>query len=714
MSISSAPRATLRWLGAPALTACLLPGWLAAQQPPDSTARPIAPRPTPLSELVVTATRSSRRIDQVPANITMLTRRDFGTSTAQTVPALLSRLPGFATRDYQNPLAASPSRSAPSFRGLGNTSAGRTLVLYDGVPLNEPFSGAVHWARLPLALVDRVEVVRGGGSMLWGSRALGGVINILTRPPGPTRLDLELEGGDRSTFRGAGSLSARHGPVSVMVAGSAGESDGFRTVRPDLAGPIDLATRTSHQMVLGKAGVNLSSAVHTYLAGNYLQEWHQGPTPTDSGPATMGEVRGGVRVLTRRIGVLDFAGYGNHRTGLVIATNVAADRVTETVRSYTQSPSDGAGVTAQWSQSAGTHELSAGTDWSLAKGEGREDFGLSQGVLTRQRVSEGRQLLGGVFLQDGWEPAPRWRLLGAVRFDLMRNSDGRRREVDLTSGTTLLDTAYVAESFSRVSFNAGVRHEATPWLAWRASVYQGFRAATLSEMYRPNRGTGRGSINESNPQLRPEHLIGAEIGADLTLDEGLLVRLGGFWNRVHDAVVNFTVGVATADGEVIEPCGAILRDQVCRQRRNVASLRTAGLETEIEYHPAPEWSLWGSYTYNPTRMIAPGQPMDGKRAMGATRHVATAFVTWEQPRLLGVSLEGRFVGTRYEDDLNSLELGDFAVLGLRINRRLSDQVSAYLKIENLFNTQFEVTRSTTGIVEIGGPRWALAGIRAGW
>jgi outer membrane receptor protein involved in Fe transport len=713
MSVSLARRATLRWLGPLPLATCLIPGWLAAQQSPDSTKAP-APRAAPLSEIVVTATRTTRRLDEVPANITVLTRRDFGTSTAQTVPALLSRVPGFAARDYQNPLATSPARSAPSFRGLGNSSAGRTLVLYDGVPLNEPFGGAVHWARLPLALVDRVEMVRGGGSMVWGSRSLGGVINILTRQPGPTRLDLELEGGDRSTLRGAGNLTARQGPVSVTIAGSAGESDGFRSVRPDLAGPIDVPIRTSHQMALGKVGVDLSSSVHGYLAGNYLHEWHQGPTPIDSGPATVGEVRGGVRVVTRRTGVLTFAGYANHRADLVISSNVAADRAGETLRAHLRSPSDGIGMSAQWSQSAGAHELSAGTDWSRVKGEGRETFGFSQGVFTRQRISSGRQLLAGVFLQDGWEPAPRWRLLGAIRLDQVRNSDGRRRELNLTSGALLLDTAYAAEASTRVSFNAGVRHEATRWLAWRASVYQGFRAVNLSEMYRPNRGTGRGNITESNPLLRPEHLLGAELGADLTLGDGLLMRVGGFWNRVEDAVVDFTVGVATRDGEVIDPCGAILKDQVCRQRRNVASLRTIGLETEIEYHPAPEWSLWGGYSFNPTRMSAPAQPIDGKRARGSARHVVTGLVAWEQPRLLGVSLEGRYVGTRYDDDLNSLVLGDFAVLGLRVNRRLNTQLSAYLKIENLFNTQFEVTRATTGIVEIGGPRWVLAGIRAAW
>ncbi len=701
-----------RWLSGLAL--CLFPGWLTAQQAADSATKPLAPRATALSELVVTATRTTQRIGEVPANITVLTRRDLGTSAAQTVAAMLSRIPGFAARDYQSSLVASPSRSAPSFRGLGGSNAGRTLVLYDGVPLNEPFSGAVDWARIPLALVDRVETIRGGGSMLWGSRALGGVINILTRPTESTRLDLELEGGDRSTFRGSGDVATRRGPVSATLAGSVGESDGFRTIRPDQAGPIDVATRTSQQTVLGKVSVDLAHSVRAYLAGNYLQARHQGPTPTDSGPATVGEVRGGVQVVTRQGGVLDFTGYGSHRTSLVIATNVATDRTTEAVRSYNRSPSDGFGTSVQWSETAGPHALTVGTDWSLAKGTGREDYGLSQGVMTRQRVSEGRQILGGVFLQDGWGPGPRWRLLGALRVDLVRNEHGRRRERDLTSGTVLLDTAYAAQVATRVSLNAGVRQEATPWLAWRASVYQAFRAATLSEMYRPNKGTGRGNITEANPELQPERLTGAEIGADLTLGEGLLVRLGGFWNRVLDPIVDFTVGVADQNGQVIDPCGVLLKDQVCRQRRNVESLRTVGLETEIEYHPRPEWSLWGSYTYNPTRVTAHGQPMDGKTARGAAKHVVTAFVTWDHPRLLGVTLEGRYVDTRFDDDLNSLRLGGFAVAGLRLNRRLSRQSSAYLKIDNLFNTQYEVTRSTTGIVEVGGPRWVLAGIRATW
>jgi vitamin B12 transporter len=112
--------------------------------------------------------------------------------------------------------------------------------------------------------------------MVWGSRALGGVINILTRAPGPSRVDVELEGGDRSTFRGAGDITGRRGPVSVTLAGSVGESDGFRTIRPDLAGPIDVAMRTSHHMVLGKVAVDLTPAVRAYVAGNYLKEWHQG------------------------------------------------------------------------------------------------------------------------------------------------------------------------------------------------------------------------------------------------------------------------------------------------------------------------------------------------------------------------------------------------------------------------------------------------------
>jgi len=684
-----------------------------ADQVPDTTARPVS-RKSPLTELVVTATRTSQQVGAVAANVTILDQHAAATAPGQMVPGLLARIPGYASRDYQNPLLTSPARSAPSFRGLGGSSAGRTLVLFDGVPLNEPFGGSVHWGRVPLALVDRIEVVRGGGSMAWGSRALGGVINIMTATPERNHLDLGVEGGGFGTVRGSAAGTLRHNGLRVMAGGSWEETGGFQVIRPDQAGAVDLPTGSNHKMLLAKVAYDIGKSGQAYLAGNYLDEWHQGPTAADSGPATVGEIRGGARLVTSGGGVLALSGYGNHRTSMIIATNVSSDRSTETPRSYQNAPSDGVGASVQWSQSVGRHGFTAGSDLSGASGTTVEDYGWLNGAMTLRRQAQGRQVLLGGFVQDGIDLGRRWRLQGGVRYDWVHDDRGRRVEQRTSNGEILADTSFGARVSNRLNFSAGVRHEATHWLSWRASAYQAFRAPTLSEMYRPNKGTGRGSITESNATLRPERLSGVELGVDLTLGERTLVRVGGFWNEVRDPIVDYTIGIAATNGQVIEPCGVLLKDQVCRQRRNVDALRTVGVETEVEFHPHTGWSFWGSYTFNPTRLSAPGQQTDGKAARSAAEHVVSGFVAWENPRLMSLTLEARYVGPRFDDDINSIRLGSFTAAGFRLDRPLWRQASAYLKVENLLNAKYEVTRSTTGIAEMGGPRWVLLGLRAAW
>ena len=137
----------------------LLPGLLAAQATPDSALkRPV----TKLGEIVTTASRVSELVGQSPVNVTAITRQDLATTSASTVPSLLWRIPGFTMRDHQSASASSPGRRVASFRGLSGSSGGRTLILVDGVPLNDGFNGYMQWNRIPLALVDRIEVISGG------------------------------------------------------------------------------------------------------------------------------------------------------------------------------------------------------------------------------------------------------------------------------------------------------------------------------------------------------------------------------------------------------------------------------------------------------------------------------------------------------------------------------------------------------------------------
>jgi len=712
-SRQQARRRVLRGLGVAAAGMVTVVVCALAQQTPDSVAASQR-RPTKLEELVTTAARGSQAVGESPLNVTAVTRADLTTSTALSVPNLLWRIPGFAMRDYQSSVASTPVRGVVSFRGMGGSSAGRTLVLLDGVPLNEPFSGWLHWNRVPLALVDRVEIVRGGGSMLWGSRALGGVINVLTAAPEGTTLTAVAEGGGYRTYRGALAGSVSEGNLRASLAVDLLGTEGFVVVRPDQTGPADVPSGTEDRVIHGKLSYDVSPAVRLSLSGNYLGSESTGPTEISDGSTGIGELRAGLRVATAGGGVLDVTTYGSRTSYDQVGVSVSSDRTTMTPNRTQSVPASSSGASVQWSQIAfGHHHVTAGVDVSSTDGVLTEGVNYRDGGMTLERETAGRQLLAGAFLQDHIQLSDRWRILAGLRQDVVRNEDGVRRDTELVTGAVVRDTAYPASTDTRLNFSLGVRHDLSASLAWRASLYRAFRAPTPYEFYY-TRYSGRGQIVAANPSLRPERLFGAEIGADLSLRPNLLVRATVFWNEAQDPVVDYTIGTATATGQVLEPCGVMVKDQVCRQRQNVEGLTTTGIESEVEFRPGRFWSLWGSYAFNPTRMSAPGQQIDGAVARGAARHAASAVATWDNPRLLTVSIEERYVSSRSDDDLDTIRLDSFLVTGVRVTRRIWAGSDGYVKIDNLFDAQYPVTRAANGLEEVGAPRWVTIGIRAAW
>jgi outer membrane cobalamin receptor len=113
-------------------------------------------------------------------------------------------------------------------------------------------------------------------------------------------------------------------------------------------------------------------------------------------------------------------------------------------------------------------------------------------------------------------------------------------------------------------------------------------------------------------------------------------------------------------------------------------------------------------------VITPGQPVDGLQAIRAARHTVTANVAHHLPRWVSTALEARYVGSRFDDDLNTVELAEFYLVGLRFNRVIGRGMTAHLKVENLFNEAFEVARTRAGLADMGAPRWVTAGLRATW
>lgn len=305
------------------------------------------------------------------------------------------------------------------------------------------------------------------------------------------------------------------------------------------------------------------------------------------------------------------------------------------------------------------------------------------------------------------------RVVASTRLDRVSNTNGRRTVRDLALGTTLSDSTFRDVTANRLTYSLGLRWQQAQWVAWRGSVYEAFRAPSMYEMYYP-RFSSRGTVTEANAQLDAERLTGGELGADLTLGDGFLTRVTLFSNRVASPIMDITIGTAGDQAQLISPCGTMPAGQTCSQRQNVSSLRSSGVETELDWRPSTTWGLGAGYSFSPTQVIAPGQPVDGMQAIRAPRHMISSNIVYDAPRWFTGALEARYVGSRFDDDVNTVELDEFYLVGLRFNREIGKGVTAHIKIENLFNEEFEVARTRAGLADMGAPRWITAGVRAAW
>ncbi|MGH7709782.1 MAG: TonB-dependent receptor, partial [Gemmatimonadaceae bacterium] len=221
--------------------------------------------PVLLATSTITATRTMRTIREVPASVVVLQPVDKVETAAKSVSDFLRVIPGYSTKDHQSSTVTSPANTAPSLRGLGGTSASRTLVLLDGIPMNEPFAGWVYWPRVPLGLVKHVEVVRGGSAGVWGDRAMGGVINLITIEPRETALSVKASAGNYGAMHTSVLGTVRRDRVGLLFAGDVTGMDGWPNVQESIRGPIDKEVNSHAKVLFAKAVYDVTPLAQVHL-----------------------------------------------------------------------------------------------------------------------------------------------------------------------------------------------------------------------------------------------------------------------------------------------------------------------------------------------------------------------------------------------------------------------------------------------------------------
>ena len=201
-----------------------------AQSPPQpqpaTPAAPLAPIAKP-EQVTVTAYRAPLGVLESPTTTRLLTTEDLRSTAAITFDDQLRTLPGVELFRRSSSLVANPTSQGISLRALGSTSASRTLLTEDDVPLNDPLGGWIHWQEQPELSIQSVELVRGGASDLYGSSAIGGVVNIIPALPSSKSITVRSTFGGEGTYDNNLLATAHIGPWELLAAGGMIGTDGY-------------------------------------------------------------------------------------------------------------------------------------------------------------------------------------------------------------------------------------------------------------------------------------------------------------------------------------------------------------------------------------------------------------------------------------------------------------------------------------------------------
>jgi outer membrane receptor protein involved in Fe transport len=651
----------------------------------------------PSLETVVTSTRTPRPLRDVTSTVTVLPREELERSPGVRVDDILRVVPSFATFRRTSSVAADPTAQGVNLRNVGPSAVSRALVLLDGIPVNDPFGGWVYWRSVPRLSLDRVELSPGGSSALFGSAALGGVVQLVTRPLQERTFDVDARWGSRRSVEVAARAAQRWGAFAASVEGEHFSTAGYPVVPAELQGTVDGPAPSEHQSLHARAELAAAPSLDVFARGSYFDERQNGGTALTAARVRMGGGAIGARYRPADLGEISARLWLQGQLFQQDRARIAADRSAESLAAHQDVPSTTVGLSVGWEprplEALGRHLALVGVDLLSVSGAAREDlvpFAPSPAALV-QRTSSGTQQSLGVFAQDSFQPSPSAEILAALRFDLWRNVAGERRleRSDGTSGVT----AFQDRSAWQISPRLGLRFRPLPWLTLRTSAYQAFRAPTLNELYRPFQvGT---VLTASNPDLGPERLTGAEAGVELAEGPGTL-RLTGFWNSLRDPIVNVTLP-APVDGAQ-------------RQRQNLGEVRILGAEVLGDLRVWRSLSLSAGYTFAPTWVVvAPAEALRDRQLPHAPAHRATLSLAWDDPRIASVALVVRHVGRQYEDDQNLLPLADATLLDVQVRREIFGGLEAYLTVNNALDARYLVGRA--GVDTVGEPRTVLAGLR---
>lgn len=652
-----------------------------------------------IDEVVVTATRTESRVGDIPGRIEVITPEKITLTSYQSVDELLSLLPGVQTA---RSFGLFSFRSTVSMRGVSGKEQARTLVLLNGVPVNKADGGSVNWNLISTGEIERIEIVKGPGSALYGGNAMGGIINIVNKKPTET-----IEGSvtaSYGTYNTKGVNAKFAGKLTNgfywATNGLFRNSDGYITQSiADQQSNAYITESTFEEKVLHfKTGYGTSEK---FTAEVDLSLFDDVRATGEQVFQPLGNTREYDTYQVRSV----FTGKsGNFSwSASTFFQREFYKRVSEWMRDdYTWydvlSVRSDYGILTSTNYTINNHTLTTGVDVRLGEVDASDIYYTS----TDQVDNRGKMDFYGFYLQDEislYENTLKF--IAGIRYDLARFYDGEFVIHSPSAETNFMWQYQFAnqDDVNWGAFSPRLSLQFKPNGQYRvyASYSRGFRPSVLDDLCRS--GRVRGGFKVANPNLKPEYLDNFEIGGDYKPLEWLRVAGSAFRSMGRDFLYYVSTGDSIDMG--FGPRPIMIRE-------NISEVEIVGFEADFNASPLRFLNLFGGYAYASSKIVgykplAEGDfDLTGKYLTDVPMHSFT-FGAYVKTKYVNAGLTSRYTGKMYINDQNayddwvlSNQLPAAFTIDLKLSKQFLKHVDISLNIQNILDKKIYESSLSVG------------------
>jgi vitamin B12 transporter len=620
-------------------------------------------------EIVVVANRAPEPLSKIGNSVTVLNDEAIRRSQEVAVADLLTQTPGLS-------YARTGGVGQPTSVFIRGAESDQTVVVYDGVQLNDPSTpgGGFDFAKLLTGDISRIEILRGAQSTLYGSQAIGGVINIVSaEPTGPFGGGVTAEGGSHNTGYVTARVGGKNDSLLWRLSGNWYGTSGIPTFDARYGGK-----RLSASQIGGGSGqlrYDFTPDLQIDVRGYYTQartDFAGYDTPKANPPFSFGDD--------------NEYGKANQLLGYTGLTLKSPDRtLTQRVAfQYTNTE------TRQFDPNAPANLGSPSTETFYGIGRNlREEYQGTWEITPRSRAVFGAQHERSTISTD----SPAFDYAGPMPLNNYATLDSGYAQLqgEAIAGLTLTaggryDRHNVYGGHSTGQFAAAWTLNDSHTIL-RASFGQGFKAPSLYQLY----------SNYGNKALQPELANSWDAGVEQHGWDGRLVLSATYFNRDSRDLIEFFDCTTPRPLCATEPFG---------NYANIARASARGVELQAAVNPSEELKLEANYTLTDAKDRSTGSATFGNELPRRPKNTANTSATYRWPSRVSTTVGARYASRSFDDAANKIALGGYVLVDFKISYALGDRLELYARVDNATDKPYETAYlyGTYGRVGFAGVR----------